>query len=71
MNPKPNPNLKLYLEVLQRMTPEQQLLKAFELSELTRALFVHGLRQRFPGVSEEDFRKILLQRLAQCHNLNY
>jgi hypothetical protein len=71
MNPKPDPNQRLYLEVLRRMTPEQRLLKTFELSEWTRALFRHGLRQRYPDVSEEELHKIFLERLAELHNLNY
>jgi len=53
------------------MTPEQRLAKAFELSEFTRELFLHGLRQRFPGLSEEEFRELALRRLAKCHNRNY
>jgi hypothetical protein len=53
------------------MTPEQRLLKAFELSAFTKALFIEGLRKRFPDVSEEEFRRILLARLAKCHDRNY
>jgi len=71
MNPKRRPNHRLYIEVLQRMTPEQRLLKALELSAFTKALFVEGLRKRFPDASEEEFRRILLARLAKCHNRNY
>ena len=71
MNPKPRPNHKLYLEVLRNMTPEQRLAKVFELSEFGKALFIHGLRKRFPDVSEEEFKKILLARLALSHNRNY
>ena len=34
MDPKPRPNHRLYLEALRRLTPEQRLLKAFELTEV-------------------------------------
>jgi hypothetical protein len=71
MDPKPKPSEKLYLEVLRRMTPEQRLLKALELSEMTRQLFLHGLRKRFPDASPEEFRQLVLKHLAKCHNLNY
>ena len=71
MDPKPRPNHRRYLEVLRNMTPEQRLLKAFELSDFAKSLFLHGLRRRFPDVTEEEFRKILLARLAKCHNRNY
>ncbi len=71
MDPKPRPNHQLYLEVLRKMTPEQKLAKTFELSAFTKALFIHGLRKRFPDVTEEDFKRILLDRLSKCHNRNY
>lgn len=71
MDPKPRPNHKLYIEVLRRMTPEQRLLKAFELSAFCKALFREGLRKRFPDASEEEFHQIYLERLAKCHNRNY
>ena len=53
------------------MTPEQRLRKAFELSAMARALFEHGLRQRFPEMSEASLRRVLLARLDRCHNRNY
>ncbi|MFH1146729.1 MAG: hypothetical protein V1736_03380 [Pseudomonadota bacterium] len=71
MNPKPRPNHKVYIQALRQMTPERRLLKAFELSEYARQLFIHGLRKRFPGCSEEQFKKIVFDRLAKCHNRNY
>ena len=71
MDPKPRPNHQRYLEVLRNMTPEQRLLKAFELSAFSKALFKEGLRQRFPDLSEEVFHRLYLERLALCHNRNY
>lgn len=71
MNPKKNPNHKEYIRVLRNMTPEQRLLKAFDLSKFTKKLFIHGLRKRFPDLSEEEFHKLLLERLEKCHNRNY
>lgn len=55
MDPKPRPNHQRYIEVVRSMTPEQRLLKAFELSDLAKKLFKHGLRKRFPDLSEEEF----------------
>lgn len=68
MDPKPRPNHQLYLEALRRMTPEQRLLKVFELTELSRELFRAGLRQRFPEASEAELQRIYLERLEKCHN---
>jgi len=53
------------------MSPEKRLLKAFELSEFTRQLFIHGLHKRFPNLNDKEFKKILLRRLDKCHNRNY
>lgn len=67
MNEKPRPNHARYLEVLRSMTPEQRLKKAFELTELSRKLFLTGLRQRFPDRSEAEIRAIYLERLGFRH----
>jgi hypothetical protein len=71
MNLKERLNHKLYIQVLRQMSPEKRLLKAFELSEFTRQLFIHGLRRRFPHLSDKEFQKILLERIDKCHNRNY
>ncbi len=71
MTIKTRHNRRLYIEVLRRMTPEQRLLKAFELTEFSRALFREGLKKRFPDLSDEEIHKIYLKRLDKCHNQNY
>jgi hypothetical protein len=71
MNPKPRPNRRRYVEVLRRMTPEQRLAKAFELSEFAKQLFIQGLRRRHPDLDEAEFHKLLLGRLEKCHNRNW
>jgi hypothetical protein len=68
MDPKPRPNHQLYLEALRRLTPEQRLFKAFELTELSRELFRAGLQQRFPAADEAELQRIYLERLERCHN---
>ena len=71
MNPKKRPNHQRYLQVLRALTPEQRLMKAFELSDFSKALFIEGLRRRFPDAAPEEFRQMLLARLEKCHNRNY
>jgi hypothetical protein len=71
MDPKPRPNHQIYLEALRRQTPEQRLLKAFELTDLSRELFRAGLRQRFPQAGEAELERIYLERLTQsCNELS-
>jgi hypothetical protein len=68
MDCKPRPNHQVYLEALSRLTPEQRLLKAFELTELSRAAFRDGLRARFPQANDDELQRIYLERLELCHN---
>jgi len=63
MDIKKHPNHKLYIQTLRRMTPEQRLLKAFELSQFSRDLFLLGLRKRFSCLSDDAIKKIYLERL--------
>jgi hypothetical protein len=53
------------------MTPEQRLMKSFELTEFANQLFLTGLRNRFPEFSEKRIREIYIERLNKCHNRNY
>ena len=68
---KPQPNHERYLEVLRRMTPEQRMLKAFELTEMTRRLLRDGLRASFPDLTTEELHHKYLEQLRKCHNSNY
>ena len=70
-DPKSRPNHHVYLEVLRSMTPEQKLLKVFELSKLGKDLFREGLRKRFPDATPEELHQLFLKRLEKCHNRNY
>jgi hypothetical protein len=71
MDPEPRPNQRRYLEILRSMTREQRLLKAVELSEFSKTLFIAGLPRRFPDATEAEFQRILFDRLEKCHNRNY
>jgi hypothetical protein len=71
MSIKQSPNHKQYLTTLTKMSAEQRLLKALELSAITKELFISGLHKRFPDKTETEIHKIYLQRLAKCYNRNY
>ena len=64
-------NHKIYIQVLRQMSPEKKLLRAFELSELTKQLFLHGLQKRFPNLLDEEFEELAQVRLDKCHNRKY
>lgn len=68
---KPKPNHGVYLRILRRMSPEDRLRKAFELSDLSRSLFVHGLQRAFPHLEPAAFRALVRSRLDKCHNRIY
>jgi hypothetical protein len=71
MSGEPRPNHSIYLRILRRMTPEQRLRKALELSDFSRRLFIHGLRKRFPNLPEAEFMELVRRRLDKCHNRIY
>lgn len=71
MNNKATPNHRQYLLTLSKMGAEQRLIKAFELSSITKELFITGLHKRFPYKTETEIKEIYLQRLAKCYNRNY
>ena len=71
MNIKPYPNHKIYIKTLQAMSAEKRLLKAFELSDFSKQLFMDGLKKNFSHLSNEEFHKLYLERLEKCHNRNY
>lgn len=71
MDKKPRPNHALYIQTLRNMSPESRLLKAFELSEFAKTLFIDGLKYRFPEKSPQEIHAFMLERLAKCHNRNY
>lgn len=49
----------MYVEGIRRMTPEAKIKIASDISELTRKLTRAGIRQRNPGMSEEEIEKEL------------
>lgn len=71
MDPKERPNHKLYIEILRQMSPEKRLLKAFELSDFSKKLFLEGLKKRFPDLLPPELHSLYLKRLQKCHNRNY
>ncbi len=71
MNIKKHLNHKIYIKILRNMSPQKRLLKAFELSDFSKKLFIHGLKNRFPDLSDEELKKLLIERIDKCHNRNY
>jgi hypothetical protein len=71
MNIKKYPNHHTYLQTLSRITPEQRLTKAFELSAFTTSLFLHGLRKGFSQKKEAEIMTIYIERILLCKHRNY
>lgn len=62
---------KIYIKVLQKMSPEKKLLKTFELTDFAKKLFLAGLKERFPELDNKEIKKIYSERISRCHNRNY
>ena len=66
-----NDSHREYIRIIRKLTPEEKLKKCFELNELTKQLFLTGLKNRFPDLSQEEIKKLYLKRINKCHNLVY
>jgi len=58
------------MRILRGMSADARLRAALELGETSRRLFADGLRKVRPGLSEAEFRRLLLERLDKDHNRN-
>ena len=70
-NPKSHPNRERYIAILRGMTPQQKLERMFELNELGKELVRAGIRSRFPNLLENEIKKMVVQKVIECHNRNY
>ena len=59
-----------YLKILRRMTPEQRLLKALELTEESRELYFAGFRSRYPELPPSQVRRMADEQLRRWRNSN-
>jgi hypothetical protein len=66
-----SPDHKEYIKMMRKMYPEDRLRKSFEMTELSRKLFLAGLKNRFPNLSDKEIKKIYLKRIDKCHNSNW
>ena len=55
---KTQPNRAVYVDVLRRMTPEQRLAKAFELTSMVRELARVGIAHRNPGLAPVEVDRL-------------
>ena len=60
-----------YIKILKRMTPQQRLQRALELSDLTKSLFITGLKLRYPDYPEEDIKNLYIEKVHKCHHFDY
>jgi hypothetical protein len=71
MDIKPRPNHARYIDILRAMPAEKKVEKVFELNDMARELCLQGLRQRHPGITEQELTSLYLKTIEQYHNRNY
>ncbi len=54
----------------QRMTPEERVLAAFELTGFVWRGILDGVRDQFPGASEEEVHRLACERVALVKRLH-
>lgn len=67
---KQQPNRRVYVETLRRMTPEQRLSKAFELSDMTHDALRVAIATRHPEATAEELDAMYVERLERCRKRN-
>jgi hypothetical protein len=65
---KLQPNRAIYVDVLRRMTPEQRLAKAFELTSMVRQLARAGVAHRNPGLEAAEVDRLTREHIRQWHS---
>jgi hypothetical protein len=65
---KEQPNRRVYMDALRRMTPEQRLAKAFELSDMTHEALRAGLAERYPAASDAELHSMHPERMERCRS---
>lgn len=62
--------LRVLDQVRRRMTGEERIAKAFELTEITRESMRSGLRRQFPDLDEGQIHRLYIDRLLSYHGLS-
>ena len=65
---KSDQNRRLYIEVLRRMTPEQRLRKALELTRAVREIARAGVRSRNPDLTSAEIDRLAVEQLLRWHS---
>ena len=68
---KTNPNKHRYHQILKAMTPQEKLMRVFELSDLANDACKAGLKDRYPSYTDEELQRLYLEERCKCHNHNY
>lgn len=65
---KSEQNRPLYIQILRRMTPEQRLRKALELTRDVREISRAGIRSRNPQLTPAEVDRLAVRQLLQWHS---
>jgi hypothetical protein len=70
--PSEHPTVRaIEILALRRMTPEERLRQAFDLTDRVRRMAREALARRYPDDDEAGLRARFLRRLEQCRNQNW
>ncbi|RKY03521.1 hypothetical protein DRP77_05935 [Candidatus Poribacteria bacterium] len=64
------PMSREYYEVLRRMSGEERLRIALELSEMLRAIAMEGIKAQNPDLTPEELKREMVRRMMLWHRLN-
>lgn len=61
---------RMQIDVLRRMTPEQRLKSAIQLSHMSRSLLAEGVRKRHPDYDEQQVKVAVFRLLLPLDLFN-
>lgn len=62
--------LDVWRQTVSRITGEQKVAKAFELTEMTREIMREGIRANHPDTTDKQIQRIYIDRLLSFHGLS-
>jgi len=60
-----------YKKIMKKVSCQERLKKSLDLSDLTKQLFLTGLKNRYPGLDDKKITEIYIERIKKCSRQSY
>ncbi|MBC8526864.1 MAG: hypothetical protein H8D22_08410 [Candidatus Cloacimonetes bacterium] len=59
------------IEIYRKMTPQQRIEEAIQLTDLTYEVMKEGIRNQHPNLDEAAIQKLVLERMEICRKKGF